>query len=151
MGKAGLVTANLLRNFGKSNGAAVDAAMPTITGKSKEAVVQAFLLKYYGSDQNPQLREPLHTITTKDRFGLVTVRGQEYCIVDIGMRMLSPRELFTAQGFPADYIIDRDSHGKPITKTEQVKRCGNSVSPHPAEALVRANMGMAVGARRVTA
>jgi DNA (cytosine-5)-methyltransferase 1 len=102
--------------------------------------VRAFLMKYYGTDQDPKLTDPLHTVTTKDRFGLVTVKGEEYQIVDIGMRMLSPRELYRAQGFPDNYIIDRDSHGKPITKTEQVAKCGNSVCPPVAEALVRANM-----------
>jgi site-specific DNA-cytosine methylase len=85
------------------------------------------------------LCESLHTITTKDRFGIVTVHGEEYQIADIGMRMLSPRELFTAQGFPDDYIIDRTADGPKITATEQVKRCGNSVPPAFAEALVRAN------------
>jgi DNA (cytosine-5)-methyltransferase 1 len=66
--------------------------------------------------------------------------GEEYVIVDIGMRMLTPRELFNAQGFPPDYIIDRDTAGKPITKTAQVAKCGNSVCPPLSEALVRANM-----------
>ncbi|HEB27360.1 MAG TPA: DNA cytosine methyltransferase, partial [Porticoccus sp.] len=61
---------------------------------------------------------------------------------DIGMRMLSPRELFLAQGFREDYIIDPIYNGKPLTKTNQVKMVGNSVSPHPAKALVRANMGV---------
>lgn len=69
----------------------------------------------------------------------VDIEGEEYVIVDIGMRMLSPRELFNAQGFPPDYIIDRDAEGRPITKTAQVAKCGNSVCPPIAEALVRAN------------
>lgn len=64
-------------------------------------------------------------------------------IVDIGMRMLSPRELFNAQGFPPDYVIDRDAEGRPITKTAQVAKCGNSVCPPLAEALARANMAEA--------
>ena len=81
----------------------------------------------------------MHTVTTKDRFGLVTVRGEEYAIVDIGLRMLSPRELYTAQGFPASYRIDADASGKPFTKTAQVRMCGNSVCPPLSEALVRAN------------
>ena len=104
--------------------------------------VRAFLLKYYGSDQDPQLLEPLHTITTRDRFGLVTVSGEQYQIIDIGLRMLSPRELFRAQGFDDSYIIDpiNPATGKPLTKTAQVRMCGNSVSPRPAAALVRANV-----------
>lgn len=83
---------------------------------------------------------PLDTVTTKDRFGLVTVHGQPYEIVDIGMRMLAPRELYRAQSFPDSYIIDPEFDGKPMTKTSQVRMCGNSVPPVVAEALVRANV-----------
>jgi DNA (cytosine-5)-methyltransferase 1 len=81
------------------------------------------------------------TITTKDRLGLVTVRGLPYRIVDIGLRMLTPRELYTAQGFPADYVIDRTYDHRPISKVAQVRMCGNSVCPPVAAALVRANCG----------
>jgi DNA (cytosine-5)-methyltransferase 1 len=79
--------------------------------------------------QDPQLGEPLHTATTKDRFGLVTaeIDGEPYVITDIGMRMLTPRELFRAQGFPDSDVIDRKAVGSPISKTEQVSKCGNSV------------------------
>jgi DNA (cytosine-5)-methyltransferase 1 len=115
---------------------------PTVTsGGNHIAEVRAFLIKYFGTDQDPQLGDPLHTVTSKDRFGLVTVTidGEEYVIVDIGMRMLTPRELFNAQGFPADYIIDRDAEGRPMTKTAQVAKCGNSVCPPHRQALVEAN------------
>ena len=94
---------------------------------------------YYGTDQDPALREPLHTVTTKDRFGLVLVHGEPYAIVDIGLRMLTPRELYRAQGFPEGYRIDRGAAGEPITKTAQVRMCGNSVCPPLARALVAAN------------
>ncbi|MDO5434475.1 DNA cytosine methyltransferase [Eubacterium sp.] len=60
------------------------------------------------------MKEPVHTITEKDRFGLVTVQGIDYRIVDIGMRMLTPRELFRAQGFPESYVIDQDTLGESI-------------------------------------
>jgi len=70
----------------------------------------------------------------------VTVHGQDYAIVDIGMRMLEPHELFAAQGFPPDYIIDRDYTGKSYPKSAQVARCGNAVPPQFAEALVRSNL-----------
>ncbi|WP_425339300.1 DNA cytosine methyltransferase [Paenibacillus maysiensis] len=83
---------------------------------------------------------PLHTITTKDRFGLVTIHGVDYQIVDIGMRMLEPHELFAAQGFPSNYVIDVDADGKKYSKSAQVARCGNAVPPPFAEALVRANL-----------
>ncbi|MDO9584766.1 MAG: DNA cytosine methyltransferase [Desulfomicrobium sp.] len=108
------------------------------------ALVTAFMLKYYGADQDPRLESPLHTITTKDRFGLVTVHveGEPYYIADIGLRMLQPRELFRAQGFPDSYVIDH-AGGKPLTKTAQVRMCGNSVSPYNAAALVRANCNSA--------
>jgi DNA (cytosine-5)-methyltransferase 1 len=83
----------------------------------------------------------MHTLTTKDRFGLVTVHGEEYQIVDIGMRMLTPRELYLAQGFPGSYIIGDDpSQGLSLPKPAQVRMCGNSVSPPPAESIVRANL-----------
>jgi DNA (cytosine-5)-methyltransferase 1 len=139
-----LVTSNLVKLRGTcAHGQPTDEPLHTISaGGTHMAEVRAFLLKYYGTDQDPQLDEPLHTVTTKDRYGLVTVTiaGEEYVIVDIGMRMLTPRELFNAQGFPPDYIIDRDASGEPITKTAQVAKCGNSVCPPLSEALVRANV-----------
>ena len=122
--------------------AAIDAPAPTATAQGGHlAETRAFLQKYYGVDQDPQLGEPLHTATTKDRFGVVTVEieGEPYIITDIGMRMLSPRELFRAQGFPESYIIDRKPDGSPISKTDQVSKCGNSVCPPMAAALVAAN------------
>jgi DNA (cytosine-5)-methyltransferase 1 len=144
--KDSLIISHLVKLRGTCrDGQPVTAPMPTVTASGTHVgEVRAFLLKYYGSDQDPRLQEPLHTITTRDRFGLVTVRGEEYQIVDIGLRMLSPRELFRAQGFQDNYIIDRDAAGKPINKTNQVARCGNSVCPPIAEALVRANMVEAV-------
>lgn len=105
------------------------------------AEVSAFLVKYYSGDGNgSSCSEPAPTITTKDRLGLVTVHGQDYQIVDIGLRMLTPRELFDAQGFPPDYIIDVDADGKVYPKSEQVARCGNAVCPPIPTALVRANL-----------
>ncbi|WP_312541387.1 hypothetical protein [Enterococcus sp.] len=101
---------------------------------------KAFLTKYYGSDIGQDVNEPLHTIPTKDRFGLVRVKGQDYRIVDITMRMLQPHELATAQGVPSNYILDQDKDGKKISKAKQVARIGNMVVPNCAEALVRANL-----------
>lgn len=139
-----LVTSNLLKLRGTCKaGQPVTDPAPTITsGGLHIGEVRAFLLKYYGTDQDPQMNEPLHTITTKDRFGLVTanIGGEPYIITDIGMRMLSPRELFRAQGFPDDYNIDIDINGKRITKSDQVRLCGNSVCPPIATALAHANM-----------
>ncbi|SEM62219.1 DNA (cytosine-5)-methyltransferase 1 [Sphingomonas gellani] len=106
--------------------------------------VAAFLVKYYGSDRHGQAVDvPLHTIPTRERFAVVTVTidATTYVIVDIGMRMLTPRELANAQGFPADYILAAiGPNDKPLTKSSQIAKIGNSVCPDVAEALVRANL-----------
>lgn len=121
-------------------GQAVDTPINTITcGGGHFAEVQAFLVKYFSTGTAKSVNEPLDTITTKDRFGLVTVQGEKYAIVDIGMRMLTPRELYNAQGFPPDYEIETDCYGKAYPKTKQIARCGNSVPPPFATAIVRAN------------
>lgn len=120
-------------------GQAVDKPLMTADSSNRYGLVTALLIKYYGQGEGQSLREPLHTITAKDRFGLVIVRGEPYQIIDIGLRMLTPLELFRAQGFPEDYIIDRDADGKHYPKSAQVARCGNAVPPPFAEALVRAN------------
>lgn len=138
-----LVTAHIQRDFGTSTGHAMDRPLGTITadgGGGKSALVQAFLIKYYGQVQGQTLADPLHTITTVDRMGLVMVRGEPWRIVDIGMRMLEPHELFAAQGFPADYIHNRLADGTKLSKKAQVRMVGNSVCPPVAAALVRANL-----------
>lgn len=124
------------------DGQVVDDPLNTMTARSNHfGEVRAFLVKYYGSGDNAvSCEKPAPTITVKDRMGLVTVRGQDYKIVDIGLRMLTPRELFDAQGFPSDYTIDVDADGKGYPKSEQVARCGNAVCPPIPTALVRANL-----------
>ncbi|EKN4958224.1 DNA cytosine methyltransferase [Salmonella enterica] len=92
--------------------------------EQRAQLVLAFLRKYCGEDCT----------------GLVTIGGVVYRIVDIGMRMLQPHELYRAQGFPEWYIIDQDYRGKKYAKDKQVARCGNAVPPPFAEALVRANL-----------
>jgi DNA (cytosine-5)-methyltransferase 1 len=135
-----LVAANVIKLRGTSTAQPADEPLHTVSaGGTHFAEVRAFLIAYYGSDQDPRLEDPMHTVTTKHRFGLVTVEGEEFAIVDIGLRMLSPRELYTAQGFPASYQIEHGPDGKPFTKTAQVRMCGNSVAPPVAEALIRAN------------
>jgi len=117
-----------------------ETPVPTIcAGAGHVAEVRAFLVKYYGSGTGASIKEPLHTVTTKDRFGLITLKGQDYQIADIGMRMLTPRELFNAQGFPSDYIIDVECAGRKLSKADQIRKVGNSVSPPPAIALAVAN------------
>lgn len=162
-GKSALVASSLVKLRGTSSTAGVDEPLHTISaGGQHHAEVRAFLLKYYGTDQDPRLDEPLHTVTTKDRYGLVTIEGQDWEIVDIGLRMLMPRELYLAQGFPPHYVIG-DGRGLPLTdsqihavrvfaawligpdrhlkltKSAQVRMCGNSVPPQFSCALARAN------------
>ena len=117
-----------------------------MAGGNHAAAVYAFLAKYYGEGLPSQSAdEPLHTVTAKPRHGVVTVmvQGQPFAIVDIGMRMLTPRERFNAQGFRPDYTIDRgeleDGTIIPLTLEQQGRMCGNSVCPQMAEALVAAN------------
>lgn len=111
-----------------------------MTTENGFALVSAFLMKYYGTGDGQPLGEPLHTITTKDRMALVMIKGEPWQIVDIGMRMLEPHELYAAQGFPADYIHTHTASGKRLSKSAQVRMCGNSVCPPVAAALVRANL-----------
>ncbi|MFD1777040.1 DNA cytosine methyltransferase [Paenibacillus rhizophilus] len=153
-GKSGIVTSHLVKLRGTcADGQPVTEPMPTVTaGGLHVGEVRAFLLKYNFKDVGQSLKEPLHTIMTHDRFGIVTIKGVEYQIVDIGMRMLEPHELFAAQGFPANYIIDVDADGKRYSKSAQVARCGNAVPPPFAAALVRANLpDMCVGSGRTLA
>ena len=139
-----LVTSNLLKLRGTSKaGQPVTEPLHTITsGGTHLGEVRAFLLKYYGKSIGQSVSDPAATVTTKARLGLVTVmvQGEPYVIVDIGMRMLSPRELFRAQGFDDSYEIDVKIGGKSITKTDQVRCCGNSVCPPIARALAEANV-----------
>ena len=138
-----LAAAFLSKFYGTNVGAPVDGPAPTITGQGNHiAEVRAFLIKYYGQGIGQDVGGPLHTVVSVDRFGLVTIHGEPYRIVDIGLRMLTPRELANAQGFPAGYILTG-------TARNQVARIGNSVSPPVAEALARANCtGKAVGIRQ---
>lgn len=138
---AGMVTLNGSKRRGRS----VDEPAATVlAGGTHAAEVRAFLIKYYGAGVGQTVAEPMHTVVTKDRYGLVTLDGDDWQIADIGMRMLTPRELFRAQGFPDSYVIDRGMDVETgeiitLTKTEQVRMCGNSVCPPLAHALVKAN------------
>ncbi len=153
-----LVTAHLTAMAQNSHSVDPQKPLPTIlAGATRFGVVEcqlspefeagalrvaAFLISYYGNGDALNLRDPLDTITTRDRMALVTVtiRGTPYVIVDIGLRMLKPHELYRAQGFPADYIIDRTADGRPLSVSASVRMVGNSVSPPPLLALARANL-----------
>lgn len=139
----GLVTSFLSKFYKTGTGQDVREPLGTVTaaaGGGHFGEVRAFLVKYYGQGTGQEVTEPLDTIPTHDRFGLVTIQGVDYQIVDIGLRMLEPKELYGCQGFPEDYIIDRDCTGKAYPRSEQVKRCGNAVCPPIPAALVRANL-----------
>jgi len=135
-----LVTSSLVKLKGTcKDGQSVTEPLGTVQAQGRHyAEVRAFLMAYYTADQDAQLGLPLPTATTKHRFAIVTVEGVDYAIVDIGMRMLEPRELYNAQGFPREYVIDPIHKGKRFTKTAQVAKCGNSVPPPVAAALARA-------------
>lgn len=137
-----LVASSMVKLRGTSAAASAAEPLHTISaGGTHHAEVRAFLVKYYSEGgQDQDCREPMHTIPTKDRLGLVTVAGQEYQIADIGMRMLEPHELYAAQGFPSTYIIAPVLNGKRLPKHAQVRMCGNSVCPPLAKALVAANV-----------
>lgn len=136
-----VVTANLIQMNNHCDGRDMRDPIPTITaGDGHFGEVRAFLIKYYGQGTGQDIKAPLDTVTAQDRFGLVTINGVDYQIVDIGLRMLEPRELYGCQGFPDDYIIDHDYTGKTYPRSEQVRRCGNAVCPPIPAALVKANL-----------
>lgn len=136
-----LATAHIMTMRNNMDGQPIDEPLTTVScSGAHHAEVQAFLVKYFSNGTAKPVDEPLDTVTTKDRFALVTIHGEEYMITDIKMRMLQPRELFNAQGFPNDYIIDHDADGHPYPKSKQVARCGNAVTPPVPAALVRVNL-----------
>lgn len=149
--KHALVAAFIARHFGGMVGAEIARPLHTVTSQDHHSLVtatlaercervRAFLVSYYGQGVGQAVSDPLRTVTARDRFGLVTIDGADYEIADIGLRMLAPRELYRAQGFPDRYVIDRGPSGA-LTKTAQIRLVGNSVAPPVAEAIVRANYG----------
>ncbi len=137
----GLVASFLSKFYKSGTGQDVREPLHTVTcSPGHFGEVRAYLIKYYGQGTGQGIKEPLGTVTAQDRFGLVTIQGVDYQIVDIGLRMLEPKELYGCQGFPDDYIIDRDYTWKTYPRSEQVRRCGNAVCPPIPAALVRANL-----------
>lgn len=140
----GLVTAFITKYYKTGIGQGMDKPLHTITTSPGHfGLISAFLIKYYGTGSEQLIDGPLHTITTKDRFGLVnvilTINGEKYIISDIFLRMLKPEELKMCQGFPKDYIINRDYEFRKYPIAKQVARIGNSVVPIMAKKLVEAN------------
>ncbi len=174
-----VITSNLVQFNNNCDGRAMDKPIPTVVaGQGHWGEMRGFLTTYYGrKDIGQEVDQPLRTVTSKDRFGLISVKvktggdlgnwpkirellnkycgytlavdevllllidGISYFIYDLGMRMLEPRELYNAQGFAPDYIINfKKPNGKPYSKAAQVARCGNAVPPPFAKALARANL-----------
>jgi len=138
-----MVTSHLVQLRGTCrDGKPVDTPMPTITagGLHLGEVETHFAVDGYDEERAQQVLAFLREYCGPEYDGLVTIDGVRYRIVDIGMRMLQPHELYRAQGFPEWYIIDRDYRGVKYAKDKQVARCGNAVPPPFAEALVRANL-----------
>lgn len=146
-----LCASTLIQMNNHCDGRDISEPLPTITaGDGHFGEVRAFMVKYYGKKTGQDVKESMDTVTTQDRFGLVNIQGVDYQIVDIGLRMLEPKELYGCQGFPDDYIIDRDYTWKIYPRSEQIKRCGNAVPPAFAKALVRANLPELCVAKELT-
>lgn len=141
-------TAHMIKLKGDNLGEPVQEPVPTITaGGGHHGIVTVQAAKAApGADLKnwPQIRELLNQYCgyrlKEDEILLFRIGGEWYFMADIGLRMLTPRELYRANGFPDDYIIDHDYTGKPYGKSKQVARCGNAVPPPFATALVRANL-----------
>ncbi len=142
-----LVTSNLVKLYGScADGQSVKEPMPTVTsGGNHLFEVRAFLMKYHrDGGQLASVKNPMPTVVCNDSLALVEVKGEPHVIVDIGMRMLKPRELFKSHDFPDAYQIERGADGESMTQEAQVRMVGNSVPPPMAEAIVRANLVEAV-------
>lgn len=136
-----LVTTHIIQMNNNMIGTDIREPLNTIVaGQGHLGEVRAFLIKYYGQGIGQDLNEPIDTIVSRDRFGLITIHGTDYQIVDIGLRMLKARELANGQGFRPTYIIDKDYKGRKVSETEQVNKIGNSVAPAIPAAMVRVNL-----------
>lgn len=141
-----LTAAHIVEFKGQDIGQSVSAPLRTITSSAGEfARCFAVLVKSGGSFGHwPEIRELLNRhcgyALSDDDVILLLIGGVYYYIADITLRMLTPRELYNAMGFPPDYVIDHDYMGNVYGKTKQVARCGNAVCPPLAEAMVRANL-----------
>lgn len=153
-----VVAAHVVKFKGDDLGHGMKEPMQTVTTSAGEfAECVAYMAKMHGGDNLghwPEIRALLNEFCgytlAEDEVLLLEISGALYYIADIGLRMLSPRELYNAMGFPPDYIIDRDYEGNEYKKSAQVARCGNAVCPPMATALVRANLPEWCGAEITT-
>ena len=141
-----LIATHIVKFKGPDIGQSPDAPLQTVTAINPFALASVKTVKYApGTDLGywPQIRPLLNKYCgyklADDEILLLWIRGAWRYICDISMRMLTPRELYNAMGFPPDYIIEQDYTGKPYPKSQQVARCGNAVCPQMASAVVRAN------------
>lgn len=170
-----VVAAHIQKFYGGVVGEDAQEPLPTVTAVDHNALCAAHVVEFKGQDIGQDPQKPLRTITTSageadlmhwpeirellnehcgysladDEVLLLEIDGAYYFIGDILLRMLIPRELYNATGFPIDYIIDHDYHGNVYGKTKQVARCGNAVCPPMATALVRANLPEWCGGKRL--
>lgn len=147
MEREGVTLAHLVHFKGKDKGQHPAEPLMTITSKDAFADMRTTVVKWDGQTELGywnEVRKMLNAYCgynlADNEILLLNIRGSWYFISDIGLRMLTPRELYDAMGFPHDYIIDKNIDGKPISRSDQVARCGNAVCPAVAEALVRANL-----------
>ena len=147
MEREGVTLAHLAHFKGKDKGQSCRDPLMTVTARDGFADVRTTIVKWdgqtdlgYWNEVRKMLNQYCEYNLAEDEILLLNLRGVWYFISDIGLRMLTPRELYDAMGFPHDYIIDKDINGNPITRADQVARCGNAVCPAVAEALVRANL-----------
>lgn len=152
-GHSALVMPFITKYYGVEQESGLDEPLHTTTAKARFGHIEAGIgLPPFTEAQAARARQVAafmraHGFWDDREFVTVEINGEVYTIVDIGMRMLTPRELFSAQGFPADYKIEVEYMGKPLSKSDQIACCGNSVSPPMAAALVAANCGNLVAFR----
>ncbi|MER8591464.1 DNA cytosine methyltransferase [Mesorhizobium sp. M1182] len=143
----GVVAPFMQKYYGTGDGARVDDPCHSVTTKDRFGFVEGEIgWPPFTEEQAARARQVAdfmraHGFWDEREFVTLDIDGETFTIIDIGMRMLTPRELFSAQGFPPDYIIDLEHKGKPLPKSDQIACCGNSVSPPMAAALVAANCG----------
>lgn len=143
-----MVSAHVVEFKGQDIGQDVRKPLRTITASAGEFALAATIIKKYipGTIPGywPEIRALLNQYCGYDladnEIILLEISEKYWYIYDITMRMLTPRELYSAMGFPPDYKIQQDYTGKPYPKSQQVARCGNAVCPAMAEAIVRANL-----------
>lgn len=146
-GHFGIMAAYLEKYYGQGVGQQVSAPLDTVVSKDRFGLIRVTITKVQPESSlghwleiRAMLNQYCGYHLANDEILLLAAQGESYFISDIGLRMLTPRELYDAQGFPEDYVIDRDYTGRSYPKKDQVAKCGNAVPPQFAKALVLANV-----------